>query len=103
MTKQQMKKVAEHIDSYYGAKEFLEDIHTYQEACQNVDWGSFLVYYDDVRAFLKDVYDETDEQADKYTNEQVWNTYKNCIGQMTSHKKYIEELVKEPAEDEPEL
>jgi len=93
MTKQQMQKVAEHINSYYGAKEFLEGIHTYREACQSVDWGSFLIYYEDVRAFLKDLYNETEEQADKYSNGQVWNTYKNCIGLMASHKKYIEKLV----------
>ena len=41
-----------------------------------VDGGCFLCYTNDVRAFLKEMFQESQEQADKYEAYIVWGHYK---------------------------
>ena len=92
MTKQQMTKAAKHIVDYYG-EGFLEDAKTYGKAAELVQDGCFLIWYADARAFLKDLYEESEEQSEKYSNEKVWEQYKHCIALMASHPKYIEQAL----------
>ena len=44
-----------------------------------VQAGCFLCYYSDVRKFLQEILEETDEEANKYDDEKVWNLYKALI------------------------
>lgn len=45
-----------------------------------VDSGCFLCYYDSAREFLKEALQETDEEANKYSDEKVWQLYRRLIG-----------------------
>lgn len=58
----------------------IEDLGSrYHEIQDNVQNGCYLIYYDHVRSFLKDLYNETEEEAEKYTDQQVWDRYKHLI------------------------
>lgn len=45
-----------------------------------VDSGYFLCYYTSAREFLKEALQETDEEANKYSDEKVWQLYRHLIG-----------------------
>lgn len=45
-----------------------------------VDSGYFLCYYSSAREFLKETLQETDEEANKYSDEKVWQLYRHLIG-----------------------
>ena len=45
-----------------------------------VDSGYFLCYYSSAREFLKEALQETDEEANKYSDEKVWQLYRHLIG-----------------------
>jgi len=88
MTKKQLTKMGQHIGENICSED-LESCKTYKDLEQYARDGGGLVYFDSVREFLADIYNETEEEAEKYTNEQVWTRYIHLWGIMASHKKYI--------------
>ena len=42
--------------------------------------GCFLCYYDETRAFLRGLLEESDEEAGRYDNTKVWELYCHLIG-----------------------
>lgn len=65
-------RMIEHIkDSYEDIEDLKHDAQF--DLVQN---GCMLCYYNDIREYLKETLEETEEEAKKYSNEQVWNTYK---------------------------
>ena len=85
-----MIKVAKHINECGESVSVImaPNRATVETDVQN---GCYLIYYDQCREFLKDLYNETDEEADKYTNEEVWTRYKHVIGLMQGHKRIVKE------------
>ena len=45
-----------------------------------VDSGCFLCYYDSAREFLKEALQETDAEANKYSDDKVWELYRCLVG-----------------------
>lgn len=60
----------------------------YAKGLYMVQGGSFLIYYYDQREFLKNLLDQTEEQANKYSNAQVFAKYSHLVA------KTIQDLVK---------
>ena len=87
MTKQQYIRTWAHINEH-GMTEELQGV-TYQQAAQRVQDGCLECYYDQARETLREIYQETEEQAAKYTNEQVWSQYKHVIALTSQHPKYM--------------
>ena len=83
----QLQNVWRHIREH-GALEEFNSYQSYQEAAQAVKDGSLECYYDGARKFLQDLYEETDEEAEKYTNEEVWSQYVHVVALASCHKKY---------------
>ena len=52
---------------------------TYQQAAALVDGGFFSCYYYDCRKDLQNILEETDEEAEKYSDSQVWNQYRHTM------------------------
>ena len=48
---------------------------TYQEAFETISQNFGVIYYDEMRNILKEALQETEEEANKFTNEQVANKY----------------------------
>ena len=88
MTREQIIKMGQHIGESI-CREDLENCKTYGDMAQYARDGGGLVYFDSVRTFLADIYNETEEEADKYTDEQAWARYVHLWGLMARHKKYI--------------
>lgn len=70
-------KMFDHMHSDYKAGRYM------------AEGGTFLIYYDEQRKFLNDILEQTDTDNDKYSNNQVFDTYCHLIGRQ------IAELVKE--------
>ena len=60
----------------------------YQKGVYMAEGGSFLVYYTDQRDFIKKTLEQTEEEANKYTDQKVFETYKHMVG------KAVERLAK---------
>lgn len=88
MNKNQLIKMGQHIGENI-CSESLEECKNYNDLAQYAKDGGGLVYLDSVREFLADIYEETEEEAEKYSNDQVWNRYVHLWGIMANHKKYI--------------
>ena len=86
MTRTQYLKAWKHINEH-GLTEKVKGAK-YNDVAQMVQDGCFDCYYDSARRTLQDIYNETDEQAAKYTDEQVWNQYKHIIALTSQHPKY---------------
>lgn len=63
----------------------------YAKAVCLVSGGFFDVYYDDMRESLKTILEETDSEASRYSDEQVYNCYSHIIAKTIEKKlkKYI--------------
>lgn len=61
----------------------------YATALDYVEGGSFLVYYGDCREFLKMILEQTDTEAQQYSDEKVWRLYCHLIARTMS-KLYTE-------------
>ena len=59
----------------------LADVNAAGGATAFIQGGGLAIPYDDQRAELREVYEQTEAQANKYTNEQVFNTYIYVMGQ----------------------
>ena len=57
----------------------------YHTALEYVEGGSLLVYYNDVRKFLKDLLEETEEEASQYTNDKSWHLYCHLVARTMSN------------------
>ena len=88
-TKEVRRIMEEHIISAYEDKKALIDtakglnhecFSWFQAGVKMAKDGCFLVYYGQAREFLQELFKQTKEQADKYTDEKVWNTYCNMCG-----------------------
>lgn len=51
------------------------DKSVYQAALDYVEGGSLLVYYDSQREFLRELLQETKEEADRYDDDKVFKLY----------------------------
>lgn len=67
------------IDNMHGC-------FTYDKAFIMVSGGYFDIYYDDARQSLKNILEETDEEANQYDNEQVWKLYCHLIAKTIEKK-----------------
>lgn len=57
----------------------------YQTALDYVEGGSFLVYYGDAREFLKVILEETEEEAQRFTDDKVWRLYCHLIARTMAN------------------
>lgn len=97
-TKKVTERMMEHISNYYEDINDLRSdleavgtprtITTYNKACALVEGGCFLIYNGDIADFLKDILEESDEEANKYDYMQSFNLYKHLIA------KAVEKMVK---------
>lgn len=51
----------------------------YRTALDWVEGGSALIYYDEQREYLKDLLQETDEEAGRFSDDQVFKKYCHLI------------------------
>lgn len=58
----------------------------YVKAVQLVSGGYFEVYNDDMRATLKEILEETDEEANQYDNDRVYKLYCHLIAKTIEKK-----------------
>lgn len=49
----------------------------YQAGLKMVDGGCFLCYYGQVRDYLQALFKQTKEQADKFSDDKVWERYRH--------------------------
>lgn len=57
----------------------------YQTALDYVEGGSFLVYYGDCRDFLKMILEQSDDEANRYSDEKVWRLYCHLIARTMAN------------------
>ena len=87
MTRKQMNKAAEIIKDHGMAEEWIG--LTYREAIEYVKGGSLACYYDSARHELAEIYDETEEEAAKYSDSKVWEQYCHVMAMMAGRVKYL--------------
>lgn len=87
MKKEQLIKAGEIIKEYAAAEEWTAI--TYQQALQNVKDGFLAIYYADARNELRKIYNETEEEAEKYSDKKVWDQYCHVMAMMAGKKKYL--------------
>lgn len=51
----------------------------YQTALDWVEGGSALIYYDEQREYLKNLLEESDEEAQRFSDEQVFKKYCHLV------------------------
>ena len=61
------------------------DRSIYRTALDYVEGGSLLVYYDDVREFLKTILEQSDEESARYSDEKVWRLYCHLIARTMAN------------------
>lgn len=61
------------------------DRSIYQTALDYAEGGSMLVYYDDCRDFLKMILEQTDTEAQRYSDEKVWRLYCHLIARTMAN------------------
>lgn len=61
----------------------------YQTALDWVEGGSALIYYQEQRDFLREILEETEEEANRFTDEQVFKKYCHLVARTMS-KLYTE-------------
>lgn len=57
----------------------------YSTAIDYVEGGSMLVYYDDCRKYLAELLQETPEEAQRFTDDQVWRLYCHLIARTMAN------------------
>ena len=65
------------------------DRSIYQTALDWVEGGSALIYYGEQRDFLRDILEETEEEANRFTDNQVFKKYCHLVARTMS-KLYTE-------------
>lgn len=77
------ERIREHILDTYSVFDLRVRVDDYAyigtdfEVAQHlVQIGDFLTYIPQARNFLKEVLEETDEEANKYSADKVWDLYK---------------------------
>lgn len=58
----------------------------YHKALTMVSGGYFDIYYDDMRVSLKNILEETEEEANQFSNEQVWDLYCHLFAKTIEKK-----------------
>lgn len=66
----------------------------YSTCYRYFEGGSGLVYYNECREYLKELLGETDEEAQSFSDEQVWKKYLNLSASTmarlyTEHKAWV--------------
>ena len=90
MKKEQIKKCWEHIREHIGDS-CIDNLNglTYGEAEEVVQDGNFACYFWTARKFLMELYGETEEEAERYEDAEVWARYKHVIAlAISKHFKY---------------
>ncbi len=57
----------------------------YQVALRYVEGGSVLVYYYDQRKFLKTIMEQTDAEANRFSDAMVWQTYTHACARTIAN------------------
>lgn len=57
----------------------------YRTALDWVEGGSALIYYDEQRQYLKDLLQETDEEANRFSDDQVFRKYCHLIARTMAN------------------
>lgn len=81
------RRIEEHVKEYYPNIEDLKaDLNAvsssgsaYRRGAALVDAGCFLCYNSQVADFLREVLEETEEEASEYDDASSWNLYKHLI------------------------
>ena len=75
-----LDNLREQIDAMqYGGRS------VYQTALDYVEGGSFIVYYGDCREFLKLILEQSDEEAQRYSDDKVWRQYCHLIARTMAN------------------
>jgi len=83
-----LQNLKDQIDSMrYGNRSI------YQTALDYVEGGSYLVYFYDCRDYLKNLLQETDEEANRFTDDKVWRLYCHLMARTIAN--LYEDRVKE--------
>ena len=85
--------------SYYeeygtdATRSLLVDVQAAGNAKHFIEGGGLAIYYTDQRKELADIFGQTEEEADKFTDEQVWNRYIQVMSDAISriHLTYIKQ------------
>lgn len=90
MRKEQIKKCWKHIRENMGESciDNLDGL-SYGQAEQLVQEGNFACYFYSARRFLMDLYNETEQEAEKYEDAEVWARYKHVLAlAISKHFRY---------------
>ena len=86
-TKKINKAFKQHVLNYYDINDLRADMdavdgaNEYYKGFGLVESGCFLIYYSEVRAFLKEVLEQTEDKANKYSDAKSWELYKHKVAQ----------------------
>lgn len=86
-TKKINEAFKQHVLDYYDINDLRANmdavggVNEYHKGARLVDGGSFLVYYSEVRAFLMEVLEQTEDEAGKYSDDKSWELYKHKVSQ----------------------
>lgn len=87
MTKRQMEKAGAIIKDYGMSEEW--KCMKYTEALNWIKGGILACYFDTARRELADIYEETEEEAEKYEDYEVWKQYCHVMAMMAGRVKYL--------------
>lgn len=100
--KEIINKVQTHIKEYFDSDvDFVEEVTrwnnsfrrgTYQSLHQMATEGNFLCYTDEQRKFLQQLFNQSDSEASKFSNDKVMETYYHLIARDGS--KLFKKLIK---------
>lgn len=98
-TKKVMLGMIAHIREFYGASGALcrdleavarGGVPVYRRGVMLAEGGCFLIYFDHVRAFLRDLLEETEAEAGRYSDADCWRLYCHLIGRACEKIKQKE-------------
>lgn len=86
-TKKVMEALKKHIGGFYGKTgDLLADMRAvggftpYHQGRNLAEGGAFLCYCDEQREFLREALEETHEEADRFSDDKVFELYCHLIG-----------------------
>ena len=88
-TKKVIDGMIAHVGEFYGVSGDLcgdleavacGGVPVYRRGVMLAEGGCFLVYFDQVRTFLRDLLEETEAEAGRYSDNDCWRLYCHLIG-----------------------
>ena len=89
-TKKAIENAKKHFLSYYDGDteallrdgEAVGGFTSYQKGVNLAKGGSFACYYWDEREAIKEILEETDEEANRFSDDKVFDTYCHLAGRV---------------------